>query len=245
MADPISKAKLSAYRKLHSKKAREAENRFLIEGWHLLEEAIAAKVPLRTVIFDDSRELSDNDLRVKEAAVRRAEVVYTASESQLRALSDTQTSASVVAEIDRIQGDWETVLAALAGKQRSFCDLCGADAAIMGLGCPELENGKLVRATMGGLFHMPIAPVGSIRNALSVLQDNGYRIVASSLGDSESMVGFDWPKKTVLVVGNEARGVSRSVLDLADTCLRIPKYGRGESLNAAMAASVMLSNWRS
>ena len=92
---------------------------------------------------------------------------------------------------------------------------------------------------------MPIAPVGSIRNALSVLQDNGYRIVASSLGDSESMVGFDWPKKTVLVVGNEARGVSRSVLDLADTCLRIPKYGRGESLNAAMAASVMLSNWRS
>ncbi|MCH2614347.1 MAG: hypothetical protein MKZ70_06600, partial [Opitutales bacterium] len=55
---------------------------------------------------------------------------------------------------------------------------------------------------------------------------------------------FAWPEKSLLVVGNEARGVRPSILELADSLITIPKFGRGESLNAAMAASVLLANWR-
>lgn len=263
MANPLSKAKLSEFRKLHSKKARQSEGRFLIEGWHLLEEAIAAKVPLQALILDESRELAGNDLQVKERAIKCAETVFEASESQLRALSDTQTSPGVIAAIGRVPSDSEAVLSASGGKARSFIvaldgvsdpgncgsiirasDWFGVDGVLMGVGCPELENGKLVRATMGALFHLPIASVDSMGNALKALQASGYRIVASSLGESETLSNFEWPSRTVLVVGNEARGISRTILDLADTRLRIPKYGRGESLNAAMAASVMLGHWR-
>jgi len=263
MAVPLSKAKLSAFRKLQMKKTRESEDRFLIEGWHLLEEAMAAELPLRALICDEVRIPAGDDLQVKEAAVARAEIVFEASESQLRALSDTQTSPGVIAVVDRVRSDWNAVLSALEGKERSFvvaldgvsdpgnCGSIirasawfGADAVIMGPGCSELENGKLVRATMGALFHLPSASIRSMSDALRTLQASGYRIVASSLGESESMLGFEWPSRTVLVVGNEARGVSQSVLDLADTRLSIPKYGHGESLNAGMAASVMLGHWR-
>lgn len=263
MAVPLSKAKLSAFRKLQLKKTRESEDRFLIEGWHLLEEAIAAGRPLRALICDAVRIPAGDDLQVKKAAVERAEIVFEASESQLRALSDTQTSPGVIAVVDRVRSDWNVVLSALDGTERSFvvaldgvsdpgnCGSIirasawfGADAVVLGAGCSELENGKLVRATMGALFHLPIATIRSMSDVLRTLQASGYRIVASSLLETESMLGFEWPSRTVLVVGNEARGVSQSVLDLADTRLRIPKYGHGESLNAAMAASVMLGHWR-
>jgi|TARA_B110000467_G_scaffold120540_1_gene111892 TrmH family RNA methyltransferase len=263
MANPLSKAKLSAYRKLQSKKIRESEDRFLIEGWHLLEEAMVGGVPLQAVIFDESRELEGNDLRVKNMAIGRAETVFAASESQIRALSDTQTSPGVIAAVGRVRSDLDGVLSALEGKDRSFvvaldgvgdpgncgsivraCDWFGADAVLLGMGCSEIENGKFVRATMGALFHLPLAKVESMPNSLKNLQESGYHIVASSLGDSESLSQFNWPSKTVLVIGNEARGVSQRVLSLADTRLQIPKFGRGESLNAAMAASVMLGHWR-
>ncbi len=220
-------------------------------------------VPLQAVIYDETRELEGNDLRVKNMAIGRSAAVFAASESQIRALSDTQTSPGVIAAVGRVRSDLDGVLSALGGKERSFvvaldgvsdpgncgsiiraCDWFGADAVLLGMGCSEVENGKFVRATMGALFHLPLAKVESLPNSLKDLQDNGYRIVTSSLGESESLSGFDWPSKTVLVIGNEARGVSQRVLNLADTRLQIPKFGRGESLNAAMAASVMLGHWR-
>ncbi len=124
------------------------------------------------------------------------------------------------------------------------CDWFGADAIVMGKGCPDKENGKLVRATMGGLFYLPILPVEDLAKTLGKLRSAGYKIVAGVLGASESLPEFEWPAKTALVVGNEARGVSREILELADHQVEIPSFGKGESLNAAMSCSIFLSHWR-
>ena len=97
---------------------------------------------------------------------------------------------------------------------------------------------------MGSLFHLPVVSVDRITDCLRGLRKSGYRVVASSLSDAETLQGYEWPRKTALVVGNEARGVSDVVYEIADTRLRIPKTGKAESLNAAMAASVMLGHWR-
>ena len=263
MANPLSKAKLSSLRKLQSKKYRETEGKFLIEGWHLLDEAIKADMALRAVVFEDGRALSDSDASIREAAVRRATEVYVAQESQVKALSDTRTSPGVVSVIDRLPDRLESIIGGAGAADRGFvvaldgvsdpgncgsivraCDWFGVDAVLFGEACSEIENGKLVRATMGGLFHLPLARTNRLTADLGRLKENGYRIVASSLGDSVSLDAFQWPEKTVLVIGNEARGVSEEILEQSDSRVRIPGYGEGESLNAAMAASVMLGHWR-
>lgn len=263
MANPLSKAKLSSLRKLQSKKYRETEGKFLIEGWHLLDEAIKANIALRTVVFEDGRALSESDASIRESAVRSSPEIYTAQESQVKALSETRTSPGVVSVVDCLPDSLESIIGGAGTGDRGFivaldgvsdpgncgsivraCDWFGVDAVLFGEACSEIENGKLVRATMGGLFHLPLARTSRLSTELGRLKTKGYRIVASSLGDSVSLDAFQWPGKTVLVIGNEARGVSEEILEHSDFRVRIPGYGKGESLNAAMAASVMLGHWR-
>jgi len=263
MAEPLSKAKLSVFRKLHHKKIRELDNRFLIEGWHLLEEAIKAGATIRAVVYDESRKLSESDRSVLAKATRHSESVYLASQSQLKALGETKTNSGVVGIVDRLEADWIGFEQSFNAKKSGFvvaldgvadpgncgsiirgCDWFGVDAVLLGEGCPDKENGKLVRATMGGIFYLPVLPVEKLADALGALKKDGFQIVASALGASESLQGFKWPSKTVLVIGNEARGVSKKILGMADHRVEIPGFGQGESLNAAMSCSVFLGNWR-
>lgn len=263
MAESLSKAKLTVFRKLHHKKIRELENQFVIEGWHLLEEAMKAGANLRVVVFDGSRQLSANDQNILEKAKVLSEAVFQATDSQLKALGETKTNAGVVSIIDRLSNDWESVEERLEGSDYGFivaldglndpgncgsiirgCDWFGVSAVVMGEGCPDRENGKLVRATMGGLFYLPVISVKRLVDRLEELQADDFRIIAGVLGASNSLQQFVWPAKSVLVIGNEARGVSEEVITLADYQLEIPRFGEGESLNAAMATSVFLSHWR-
>lgn len=235
----------------------------MIEGWHLLDEAIAAEVRLRALIFDESKSLAPSDEAILARARDRADSVFAASESQLKALSETRSHCGAIAIVDRVSDDWDSTRDHLSELDRAFvvvldgvsdpgncgsivrgCDWFGGDAVILGTGCPERENGKLVRATMGGLFHLPVVPVQSLNRCLDILEESGFQVVASSLGGSDTLVGFRWPAKTALVIGNEARGISKAILARAQARLEIPKYGKGESLNAAMAASILLSHWR-
>ncbi len=263
MAEPLSKAKLSIFRKLHSKKVREIEDRFIIEGWHLLEEAIKSGANIRALVYEDSRSLSDENQSVLLRATQHSDAVYLANESQLKALGETKTNSGVIAIIDRIHHDWESFDAFLETDATSFlvaldgvsdpgncgaiirgCDWFGADAVLMGEGCPEKENGKLVRATMGGVFHLPVLPVKSLANTLVDLKREGFKVVIAALGASEPLRGFHWPAKTVLVIGNEARGVSKKIDEQANYRVEISSFGEGDSLNAAMSCSVFLGHWR-
>jgi len=264
MAERLSKAKLSVFRRLSRKKNRIAEGRFLIEGWHLLAESLASKARLLAVIYDPSRPLQDEDQRTLQVALERAEAVYLASDDQLRSIGETVTSSGVVGVVASEVENWEDLSRELS-RIESGCvvalddvsdpgncgtiirsgDWFGVEAILLGEGCSSKENPKVLRASMGGVFHLPIVECGSLQDRLVEMQKSGFKIIVSSLEtDAEALGDFNWPEKSLLVVGNEARGVRPSILELADLRLTIPKFGKGESLNAAMATSVLLANWR-
>lgn len=263
MGQAISKAKLSYLRRFQQKKFRELEDGFIIEGWRLLEEALQNGVAIRELVYEDGRDFRGERGAMLGVAVTRAQEVWTATDWQMAQLSETRQSQGVLALIGRRRAEW-TELSARLGRLASgrvvaldgladpgncgtilrSADWFGLDAALMGEGSAELENGKVTRASMGSIFHLPIAANVRLPAALKELKEAGYAVIATSLQGDRGLAGFAWPKKAVLVVGNEARGASEAVVATADTRLKIESFGKAESLNAAIAASVCLAHWR-
>ncbi|MEM9159573.1 MAG: RNA methyltransferase substrate-binding domain-containing protein, partial [Verrucomicrobiota bacterium] len=101
MAIALSKARVNYLRKFHHKKTREIEGRYLLEGWHLLEEALKAGVGIRALIFDGEREFKEEEKRVFEWASQSAAEVLEGSAKQLVQIVNTRSSQGVAALVDR------------------------------------------------------------------------------------------------------------------------------------------------
>ena len=263
MLEALSKAKLSYLRKLRQKKFREQEGLFALEGWHLLEDAIASDWVVRMIVVERGRKLSVEQSELLNKVRERDIIVYEAEKSQLDGVADTIACQGVLALAERVRRSWDSFLSEHDGQAEvrliamdavgdpgncgsilRSADWFGLDGAILGSGSAELENGKTARSTMGALFHIPVFIGGGLPERLEALRDRGFKIFSAELGGAENLFEFSWPEKAVLVIGNEAHGVSEEVSSLCDGRIMIPRFGGAESLNAAMAASVMLSHWR-
>lgn len=245
------------------KKTRESEGRFLIEGWHLLEEALKSGRRLHALIFDEAARREPEEGKLLARCVSVAGESFSGTSTQLGQLSDTKSSQGVVALIDHVGVDAESLLPVWRRKETlrllaldavadpgncgaiiRTCDWFGFDGVLLGTGCAELENGKTARATMGGLFHLPVATRVDLPLALGSLREDGVSILSTELEGAESLAGLVFPERCALVIGNEARGVSSEVSALASARLFVPCFGGGESLNAATAAAVFMARWR-
>lgn len=103
----------------------------------------------------------------------------------------------------------------------------------------DVFNPKVVRSTMGAIFRVNIIESENLVNTLKEIKKHKFRIAATSLQTEDSIYDIEY-KKTAIVIGNEANGVSKEVLDISDKKIKIPMPGKTESLNAAVATGVVL-----
>lgn len=128
-----------------------------------------------------------------------------------------------------------------AGTIIRTADALGMDGVVFSKGSSDIYSPKLVRSTMGSLFHTNVYRECDIEN-LKRFKNNGYSIVSAALYDNTvSLYDLKWQKKSVFVIGNESHGVSDEVLKISDVCVKIPMYGFAESLNASVAAAIIMS----
>lgn len=185
--------------------------------------------------------------------------VHHVADRVLAALSDTVTPQGVVAVcgfLDRPLGGvlaGRPVLVALlaevrdpgnAGSVLRAADAAGADAVVLSTGSVDPYNGKVVRASMGGLFHVPVVTGVSVAEAIEQLHAAGMSVLAADgagttdLDEAERSGVLDGP--TAWLFGNEAWGLPQQHREAADAVVRIPIHGRAESLNLATAAALCL-----
>ena len=100
-------------------------------------------------------------------------------------------------------------------------------------------NPKVVRSTMGAILRIKIIETENLAKTLKEAKKNKFKIVATSLDTNESIYDISYNKK-VIVIGNEANGVSKEIQELADNRVKIPMLGKTESLNASVATGIML-----
>lgn len=241
-----SNARLASARRLTSRKGRREAGRFLAEGAPAVQAALAAGAVIELYA-------------TAQAADRHPELTDSACEISTKdaaALSDTTTPQGLVAVCAIPRTDLAGVFAprpqlvlALVepndpgnvGTIIRTADAAGADAVILSGGGVDPYNGKVVRASAGSLFHLPVRECGTA-DLLAAASAAGMSTLATSGSGS---VGLDDLERdgtlaapTLWMFGTEAHGLPVDIQDAADRAVRIPIYGHAESLNLAAAAAV-------
>lgn len=239
---------------LHLKKNRDAEGLYFVEGIRFVNEAVENKQDIVKVIISDKLESLNGGKELIESVEALCEDCYLLSEKLFREISDTQTPQGILAVLKKKEFDFgETVgsgnsIVVLDNLQDPgnvgtiirTADAAGISAVILTKGCADLFSPKVLRSTMGSVFHMPVFEGMNINESILELKKSGYRVIASHLEGSDNYFDEDLTGKSAIIVGNEANGISEETTKIADKLVKIPMPGRAESLNASIAASIMI-----
>ncbi|MFU0792157.1 TrmH family RNA methyltransferase [Virgibacillus proomii] len=240
MITSIKNDKVKMWKKLHKRKERMKTKTFLIEGFHLVEEALKSNWTIIEMIIQEGVEppLLDKDIPI-----------ITVKSNVFQALSQTDTPQGVAAVVamKQLVSTWSSAVLLIDAIQDPgnlgtiirTADAAGFSEVILGDGTVDVFNDKAIRATQGSLFHIPIRQA-SLPDEIKLLQEAGFTVWASALEKAEVYTSLKPERKTALILGNEANGVQKELMSLADKRVTIPIYGKAESLNVSVAAGVLM-----
>lgn len=249
MLTSIQNPLVKEIRKLHQAKGRREQGLFLLEGTHLLTEACAVNYPLSTVCCSPEWQTKHDQLW--EIINDRAERVELVSDRVLESIATTVNPDGVVATaprhipklgqfhslgvlLERIQdpGNLGTIIRTAAA--------AGADGLCLSGDSVDLDHPKVLRASVGDWFRLPMAVNDNLAVALSHYQAQGMQIVATVPDASLTYWDIDWKQPSLILLGNEGAGLSENLLGLVEKVVRIPLRPGVESLNVAIAAALIL-----
>lgn len=233
--------------------ARGATDRMLLDGWHLLNEAAAARIAVETIAICGPPSTSEQHVvdRLRRGGAQIVEV----SGTVLNALSPVNSPTGVVASARRPEVTKSAVLMPApalvlaatglqdpgnAGAIVRSAAAAGATGVVLDEASADPWGWKALRASMGSAFHVPVLRTRMLPNLIREWRDAGLRIVATVPRGGTPMHQLDFTPPTALLLGGEGAGLPDSVLADADARVTIPMRGAIESLNAAVAAAVLL-----
>lgn len=239
--------RIKALVKLKKKKYREEAGLFLIEGEKSVGEAIASGSAISQILLNEEQQ--EKFAPILEACDLEKIELLLCSPHVMDAVGDAKTSQGILAVASsaslnaQIGDGMVVVLEDVADPQNvgtiiRTADAVGAGGVILTAGCADFLSPKAIRASMGSIFHIPIVAEREISHVLEELKSKNMTIVAGHL---QGRGDFDFHNDRIaIVVGNESRGVSHTVEQMADVLYKIPIYGQAESLNVAVAAGILL-----
>jgi len=231
-------------------KARKEDNVFLVEGSKMFLEAPNERI--RNIYVSESFFATD-ECRKKMDLIGY-EVV---PEDTFKKISDTMTPQGILCVMDRMEYTLEDLLIKENPTLMVLEDLqdpgnlgtimrtgegAGIDGVILSKGCVDIYNPKTIRSTMGSLYRVPFIYVDSLSDAILELKKRGVHFYAAHLKGTKYYDEFDFMADggTAFLIGNEGNGLKDETADLADSYLKIPMEGKLESLNAAIASSILM-----
>lgn len=238
---------IRSFSKLRQKKYRSSEKKFIIEGLRAVEEVIKAKMDA-VFVMTESFLMANPSFSDKISSA----VCYVVTEKIFSSLTETQTPQGILAVadipalpvfpskpyyiyLDRVcdPGNLGTII--------RTAHAFGIGGIMLSPGSCDVYSGKVIRSAMGSYLYTDIYTDYSY-DELFNLKNEGYSIYSTALlPDSKSLFECDLGEKTIFVIGNEANGVSSDILDRSDKTIIIPMPGGAESLNAAVAAALVMS----
>lgn len=221
--------------KLKQKKYRDEKQQFLVEGFHLVEEARKNHAIVQ-IITTLEESFAEETLYVSKQVMNK--LAFTKSPQPIMAICQQNSHQTICKDgkryllLDRVQdpGNVGTIMrTALA---------FGYDQMIMSEDCVDLYNDKVIRSTQGALFQMNVC-VMNLKEAIHQLNAQGIEVYGTCLRNASSIESYEMKEKMAFVMGNEGQGVSEDVLDMCQHRLYIPIQSV-ESLNVGIAAAITM-----
>lgn len=238
-------------RKLHQGKGRREQQQFLLEGTHLLQEALAVGYPLAVVCCTEDWRSRYPDLFA--AASRQAERLELVSEPVLGAIATTVNPDGVVATAPRQPAkprpsDRLSLGLALEtvqdpgnlGTMIRTAAAAGVDGLWLSADSVDLDHPKVLRATAGQWFRLPMGVTDDLAGVVQRFQAAGGQVVSTLPSATQTYWETDFTQPTLILLGNEGAGLSPGLAALADRAVSIPLAAGVESLNVAIAAALLV-----
>lgn len=238
-------------KKLKDKKFRDESNEFIIEGIKLIEEAIQENVKIKQVVICEECEKTNAISKTLMYEISRYDCVYV-TQAVFNSITQVVAPQGIFAIAEKnnttMQIDYsEDVIVALdniqdpgnLGTILRTVDSCGLKQIIVSKGTVDVYNPKVVRSTMGAIFRVKVIECEDLSKSIKIARKHHFKLQVTSLQAEKTIYDVDYKKK-IIVIGNEANGVSEEIQDLSDEKVRIPMLGKTESLNASVATGIVL-----
>jgi len=241
---------------LAQKKYRDKLGLYLIEGPNLLEEAVKSEADIMLVAFNEKM-LTTIKIPIESDSYKGAEVIVL-SEKLFEKLAQTQTSQGVIGVIKKNGENQENIENRILSKSCNViildrlqdpgnigtiirtAEAAGYKGVVVLKGTADVYSPKVVRAAAGSVFRMPVLFFESPAQVLEHLKKHNKKIVTTCFDTENNYYDIDLKKDIGLVIGNEGNGICRELIEGSDIRIRIPMSGTVESLNAAVAAGIVM-----
>ncbi len=239
---------------LKLKKNREELGLFFIEGLRFVSEALMESWHVKYVLMSDSFASNENNSQLISIIIDKNIKSFVVTDKLFSELSETSSPQGILAVMlsqkfevnDLIKNNSFIVILDSVqdpgnlGTIIRTADAAGAAGIIMSKGCVDLFNPKVLRSTMGSIFHLPIAVDCDLVKSIQMLKEHGIKTFAAHLSGEISYFACNLRDNCAIIVGNEANGISDDVAGTADFLVKIPMPGKAESLNASVAAGLLI-----
>ncbi|TPR15338.1 TrmH family RNA methyltransferase [Apilactobacillus timberlakei] len=245
----VKNDRIKAWKKLSNKKGREKQSAYLLESWHLVNEALNANQDIK-VILTTAKQLT---LHQNELSYYNSELIEI-NDEVAKYLGSTITPQGIFAIVglpskedineNNINGSW-LLLDNIQdpgniGTMVRTADAAGMSGVIFGKGTSSQFNPKVLRSMQGSQFHLKIIE-GNLLYWIDILKDKNYQVYGSELNEDAFIYNEIVPSENfALIMGNEGNGMQDDLLKITDKNLYIPIKGNAESLNVAIASGILM-----
>ncbi|MCB0296626.1 MAG: RNA methyltransferase [Calditrichaeota bacterium] len=247
------------YLSLLKKKKRQEAGMFMVEGLRICRDALASGWAVEAVFATEAFAASSAGEAFREMLRQHGWEWQLLAPGNFRRLAETESPQGILL-VMRLPAE-DALLSGSGWMQAGFllvlqgvrdpgnlgtiirsADWFGVDGIILSGDCVDPYNPKVLRGTMGSIFHVPLAVAPELTETLTRLKQHGFRMYASAVEGAQAVPEIQFRKPLALILGNEAHGVSGELFALSDQTVRIEQYGRAESLNVGIAGAVLLAH---
>ena len=237
-------------RKLKEKKYRDEYGEYIVEGIKLINEAIEEKQNVKTIIVCDNcnkEALNQNSMY----EVAKLDCIYV-DEKVFNTITEVKNPQGILAVVEKQNKEKqinfnEDIIVVLddiqapgnLGTILRTVDSVGLSQIIVSKKSGDVYNSKVVRSTMGAIFRVNVIESENLKDTIKEIKKHKFNVISTSLDTDKSLYDINL-NKTVIVIGNEANGVSKEIQELSDIKIKIPMLGKTESLNASVATGIVL-----
>ncbi|MFW5998174.1 MAG: TrmH family RNA methyltransferase [Bacillota bacterium] len=237
-------------KKLYNTRQRKKEGMFILEGTRIIEEAAKSGIKFEYLYITPEYKTENLDIDLNNLEIKYVE------KNLLEDIASTVTPQGIIAVVnkpdynfsklnnkncilvlDRVQdpGNMGTLIRTAVA--------AGIDGIIALKGCVDIYNLKVIRATMGAIFNIPLLTRIDIEKFLDIYQNNKFTLIATDINGNNIYEKDKYPEPVFLVIGNEAEGIRNEILDVADQILKIPILGQIDSLNAGITGGIIMYDY--